>query len=41
MSSPAAAVLKRDFPEVDLPQEQQATLAAKVQSQCGVELPKA
>lgn len=41
MSSPAAAVLKRDFPEVDLPQDLQATLAKKVQAQCGVELPKA
>ncbi|MGO4220399.1 hypothetical protein AB4Y64_00830 [Lysobacter sp. TAF61] len=41
LASPAAAVLKREFPEMDLPQEQQSILAAKVHSQCGVELPKA
>lgn len=41
MSSPSAAVLKRDFPEVDLSQDQQASLAQQVKSQCGVELPRA
>ena len=40
VTSPAAAVLKRDFPDLDLPPQQQATLAKQVKAQCGVELPR-
>lgn len=40
MSSPAATVLQRDFPEIDLPHELQASLEKQVKDQCGVELPR-
>lgn len=40
MSSPAATVLQRDFPDIDLPQAQQVALERQVKDECGVELPR-
>ncbi len=41
MASPAATVLQRDFPEIDLPADMQTRLEKQVKAECGVELPKA